>query len=212
MISCKINKRSYRIPTRWEDVTYRQYVALLDSRDITDYISIFTDVPREILKQSEIKGLEIIDQALYFLAKPPSFPPTPMVGPYIVPVDITIQSTGQFEDLRALLVRAYKDKEQKPEVIADLYLEACAIYCQKIRDGKYDYTKVPEMKEELKNYSCAEVLGSGGFFLFRRQSLLQLTMNRYRRFFRLLRNMIRVLPGYLRTLVLRLRFSGHRGK
>lgn len=208
MITFKLNNQRYSFPTRWEDVTFQQYVNLLHTSSIADLIHIFTGISRETLQESEIKNLEQINLALSFLSTPPKFERSRMVGPYALPQDVTIQSTGQFEDLRALLLKLPKDPLAEPEITADLYLSACAIYCQKLKDGKYDPNKVPEPKEELKQYSCMEVLGTGSFFLFKPLPLSRPTTNPFPKFFQRLKNMIVALPGYQKTLVLLQRFFG----
>lgn len=216
MIIFKISGTKYPIPTRWEDVTYRQYVLLIRSISLAEHISIFTGIPRETIEGAELRNLEKISVALSFLLDPPYFERTGMVGPYAMPTDITIKSTGQFEDLRGLLMRLPKvffDREKKltheeTETISDLYLEACAIYCQKIKDGKYDYTKVAAVKEELQNYSCAEVIGTGSFFLFRPLNLSPSLMTPFRRLSRLLRRWIQALPSYRRTSALLQHYFG----
>lgn len=208
MITFKINKTSYPIPTCWEDVTYRQYVALIHSVSLTDQISVFTGIPRETLEQAELKNLENISLALFFLSISPNFDRTRMVGPYVMPEDVTIQSTGQFEDLRGLLMKMPKDPMEDLEKLSDMYLQACSIYCQKLKHGKYDYSKVAEVKEELKDYSCAEVIGTGAFFLFRPINLSPTTTNRSRTFTQRLRSMIVDLPGYQKTLASLQRYFG----
>lgn len=199
VITFKINKDRYDFPTCWPDVTYSQYIALIHTSTITDYISVFTGIPRETLETAELKNLEKISLALSFLSFAPSFDRTSMVGPYVLPLDVTIQSTGQFEDLRGLLLKLPKDVKTEPEQFAELCLHACAVYCQKIKDGKYDWNKTFEVKEELKNYSCAEVIGTGAFFLFRPLNLSKNTTNPYRRFSQRLKNIILGLPGYRKT-------------
>ena len=205
MITFKITGTRYKFPTDWLDVTYAQYVALLEiGNSLIDYISFFTGIDKDTLYKAELKNVEAISLALSFLTIPPklSDAPSMKVGPYILPVDITIKSVGQFEDLRGLLVKLPKSlhtpAEQKE--VADLYLEACAIYCQKIAHGKYDYTKVPEVKEELKRYSCIEVLQTGGFFLSRPLHLSTNTRTRYLNIIPRLKKWIQGFPGYQKTL------------
>ncbi len=208
MITFKINKLPYEFPTSWPDVKYKHYLGLMHTSTINDQIALFMDVPRETLMNAEIKNLEQISLALSFLSLSPTFPYSNIVGPYIMPADVTIQSTGQFEDLRGLLMKMPKDPYEDPEKVADLYLHACAIYCQKIKDGKYNPHRVHEMKEELKDYSCAEVIGTGAFFLFRPLNLSHPTMNPFRRFIQRLRSMIVGLPSYQRTSVSLRRYFG----
>jgi hypothetical protein len=207
VITFKIAKYLYPIPTCWSDVTYRQYLALLDSKSLTDQIHIFTGIPKETLETAELKNLEKITLALSFLYIAPKFERTQLVGPYTLPMDITIQSTGQMESLKRLLPQL-KDPAQEPVKFADACLTACAIYCQKIKDGKYDFDKVPDVKEELKDYSCAEVIGTGAFFLARPWSLSTPLMSPYQSFILRLKNMSRALPIFQKILGSLQRFLG----
>jgi hypothetical protein len=188
VITFKIGKTPYPFPTRWEDVTTRHCVALLNTSSLTDHISLFTGIPKETLEAAELKNLEKISLALSFLSFPPEFERSKMVGKYIMPEDVTIQSTGQMEDLRGLLMKLPPKPMEEPEIFYDLCLGACAIYCQKLRDGKYDPNKVPELKEELKDCSCVEVIGTGAFFLFRPVNLSKPLMNPFQMFFQRLKN------------------------
>lgn len=202
MITYKINGVKYQFPTCWSDVTYSQYIALLRTSSITDHISIFTGIPRETLENAELRNLEHISLTLSFLSFSPKFEKTKMVGHYFVPEDVTIQSTGQFEALRRLIIQMPKglDTIEDSEKLGDLYLTACAIYCQKLKHGKFDYDKVPEVKEELKGFSCSEVCGTGAFFLFKPHNSSGLTMTRFQRFILRLKKWRQDLPGYQKTL------------
>lgn len=207
MIVFKISGTRYNFPTRWDDVTYLQYISLLRTRNkLTDYIHVFTGIPIETLENAIITNLESISMALSFLTITPHFDRTKMVGPYVLPQDVTLKSVGQFEDLRALLAKLPRKQPgevytiEDNELIADLYLTACSIYVQKVKDGKYDYTKVEAVKEELKSASCAEVIGTGAFFLFRPMNILPPSMSRYQKFLTALKRWSQDLPGYQRTL------------
>ena len=214
MITFKINSKLYPFPTRWEDVTYDQYMRLLHTTTLTDHIHVFTDIPRETLENSDIKGLEKISIALSFLSISPQFKKTAFVGPYLMPVDCTIESTGQFEALRGLLKNLPKDQlsVESMEQWADSYLGACAIYCQKLRDKKFDLDKAMKMKEELRDYSCAEVIGTGSFFLFKPLNTSPPTMNPFLILLRHLRRWMRAFPGYQRALNFLQRYTGQAAK
>lgn len=204
MITFKINGTRFKIPTDWQDVTYAQYVALIEPGSLPDHIALFTGIKKEILLSAELRNVESISLALAFLTTPPKFhdKPTMLVGPYTLPEDITINSLGQFEDLRGLLNKIPKDLATKEGQfkIADLYLEACAIYCQKIIYGEYDYTKVSEVKEELKRYSCMEVISTGAFFLFKPLNISKHTKTRSQSIRQRLKKLIVDFPGYQKTL------------
>lgn len=202
MIPFKINGQKIVFPTAWFEVTFRDYVILLTlPNSLLHYVSLFSGIPVDTLMHAEIKNLDKLAIALSFLTIPPKIEAgaTPMIGPYVTPKDVVIESLAQFEDLRNLL----KDppKETDHVAIANLYLKACAIYCQKLKDGKYDYTKVPEMEKELQDYSCIEVTQSGGFFLFKLVNLSPPTRGRFRSITLLLRRWIQALQDYRRILV-----------
>lgn len=164
-----IDDKKYRLPECWHDVTYSQYVALLSTdNSLTFQISLFTGLSKTILHRADM-NVEMIASTLFFLNTAPVFKPKPTatVGPYRVR-DVVIKTFGQFEDLQQLLKKAPSpmltiEDNQK---LADIYLEACAIYTTKIKYGSYEQSKLMQVKEEIKAYSSIEVLQTGGFFLF----------------------------------------------
>jgi hypothetical protein len=212
MITFKINGNKFQIPTCWPDVTYSQYIALLTlPNSLIHYIHLFTGIPVETLEKAELKNLENISLALSFLTIQPKFEaePTRMVGPYVLPKDVTLKSLGQFEDLRALMHKAPKELTTVEDNLkmSDLYLEACAIYAQKVRDEAYEPEIVPKVKEELKNYSCIEVIQTGAFFLFRPHNTSTNTQSRYQRISQRMKRLLVDLPGYQKSLDFLLRSS-----
>jgi hypothetical protein len=205
MITFKINGTKHPIPTSWYDVTFAQYIAIQScDNTISAYISLFTGIPVETLEKAELHNLEKISIALSFLTLVPQYEagPTKMVGPYVLPQDVSIQSLGQFEDLRGLLGKLPKDLSSLENrlLISDLYLEACAIYVQKIKDGSYDYLKVPQVKEELKQYSSTEIIQTGSFFLFKPLNLSRNTTIHSPSIRQRLKKLIQGFPGYQKTL------------
>ena len=205
MITFKIQGAKYKLPTAWADVTYQQYVALLSLPDsLLHQINLFTKIGLDILFTAELRNLEQISMALAFINLMPKFEegPTKMVGKYTMPKDCTLESLAQFEDLRGLLKQRPEnmDTVQNRVLLCELYLEACAVYVQKIKDGKYDALKVPQVKDELRNESCIEVIQSGTFFLYKP---LRTSMNmrlRYQKVMQRLRKLLLDLPGYQKSL------------
>jgi hypothetical protein len=199
MIPFRINKEKFNIPTCWDDVSFSHYMTLLTlPNSFVHYVSLFTGIPVETLANADIKGIEKLGIALSFLNVATKFDskPTAMVGKYHVPKDITVESLGQFEALRDLL----KQSENDIIKINELYLKAVAIYCQKLRDGKFDITKVIEVEAELRNHSCVEVIQTGAFFLFKQQNILMGIRPRSRNILQRLKKLIVELPGYQKTL------------
>ena len=204
MITFKISGAKHQIPTAWGDVTYGQYVALLTlPNSLLHQTHLFTGIPLETLAKAELKNLEKIALALSFLNISPKVEPGPKnIDKYYVPKDVTLESLGQFEDLRGLIMKKPEDLSTVENNLlwADLCLEACAIYCQKLRDGSYDSTKVPGMKEELKGYSCMPIIQTGAFFFGKLLSILTNTPNRSQRIHQRLKRLLQDFPGYRKSL------------
>lgn len=203
MITFKINGTRFKFPTCWPDVTFRNYDASLDCKSLTDFISVFTGIEKDIIRNAELRNVEAVEQALSFVNIPPKFEPTPtkLVGPYVLPLDVTTECLGQFEDLRGLLNKLPKAETiENARQLNDIYLEACAIYCQKLIDGSYDYTQVPRVKEQLKNYSCIEVIQTGAFFLFKPLNSSTPIQKRSQNIRQRLKRLIQDFPGYQKTL------------
>lgn len=188
MIPFRLNDQEINVPSEWKDISYDQYLQTIDAGDdLIKIVSILTGVAEETLRGAEIKGLNTLLAAIDFVRHGASFDQRPESignGKYPVPKDIAIENLAQFEDLRNLS-RNWPIRPTPPEDIksplqveafeqrviafskdiAHRYLLACAIYCQKIRDGKYDHRKALEMVDEIKTYSCAEVMPAGAFFM-----------------------------------------------
>lgn len=204
MITFKINGQKYLIPSTWSDVTYSQMIAIIERPTLVDQISIFTGIDKQTLIKSEFKNVETIALTLSFLTTPPPFEakPTMLIGPYVLPSDVTILSLGQFEDLRQLLSKGPKKIETTMDHLQmnNLYLEACAIYVNKLEYGEYLPENTYKIKEKLKQYSCMEVISTGAFFLFRPLNLSTPTKRRSPSIIQRLKKLIVGFPGYRRTL------------
>lgn len=208
MITFKISGAKHQIPTAWGDVTYSQYIQLLKTpNNLIDYIHVFTGIDRELLAKAELRGLEKIALALTFLTIPPKFEagPTRMVGPYVLPKDITMESLGQFEDLRALIHQLPKKElgEYTPDdhiAVSELYLSACAIYVQKIINGEYDPQQVENVKIRLRIFSCIQVVQTGAFFFYKPLNISQGITNRSQRIIPRLRKLLQDFPGFQKSL------------
>jgi hypothetical protein len=88
---------------------------------------------------------------------------------YLIPKDITLETLGQFEDMRKVMDSCNpKDGDtdiEKIVRITEAYPVYSAIYCQKIRDGQYDCDKAMEMVPEMWAAPALEILSAGNFFL-----------------------------------------------
>jgi len=204
MITFKIQGAKYKLPTAWADVTYQQHTALLSlPNTLIDQINLFTGIGLEKLQKSELKNLEKIALALSFINIPPDFTPGPKdIGKYLVPKDVTIESLGQFEDLRGLCNKrpANIDTTENRVLFCELCLEAAAIYVQKIKDGVYNSNNVPQVKDELRDECCLDIIQTGSFFLFKPLHSSMNMRDRFRMVIQRLRKLLQDLPGYQKSL------------
>lgn len=174
------------IPVRWDDVKFSEYVALYpDDGNLTKRLTVFTGVEEAVIRRSQIKGLQEIAHVLSFLDKPiPYQVPKTLLG-YPLPKNIEFESTGQFEDVKAILEtfpRAEKEGDAPPiPSKEDLkkYCDVCAVYCMK----NYVDSSIPEKEEFAKKFLDApvvEVLAVGNFTQLRLIEWNLLTKSNYR--------------------------------
>ena len=177
MIPFKLNGKQLQSPSDWEDLTFGQYVGVMENKTGTlGYISIFTGIDIETLKKAKIEGLDMIIQSLSFLRVTPKFEGTATnVGKYALPLnskgifDIQLESLGQFEDMRAIIM-SIPDKDLVAHTKA--YANYCAIYLQKLRDGEYNPDEAIKMVQDVMNMPAHEVIKAGSFFFLKLLNLL----------------------------------------
>lgn len=145
------------IPTRWEEVSFKQFLALLKCEDdIVKIISLFTEIDEETLKKAKIYNLEIIINLLSFLKTEMDLTvPDTCLG-YKIPKNLEFESIGQYQDLK---LEASTMKENDVEK----YALFCAIYAT----SPYDFKEAEKKKDEFLNAPCGEVVAIGNFTLLK---------------------------------------------
>lgn len=205
MITFKILGKKYPIPTCWMDVTYDQYVYHSYPRTFTETLHCFTGISLELLENAQIRNIEKLSLALAFMTLSPKMDKTSTVAGYVTIFGPQFESLRQFEDLRALIKDypakkreefTYEDYQKESEV----YLSACAIYLQKVIDGKYDSSRVPQTKEYLRKQSCVEVISNGAFFFAKALNLLPPSTSLFQNITQRMKKFLQALPGYQKTL------------
>mgnify|MGYP003428561396 CR=1 FL=1 len=177
MINFKLNGKTYSIPQKWEEVTFKQYLDIFELKDDTiQLVSIFTGLEYDYLKNAVIIGLDDILTALSFIYKMPEFPGSVSeCGPFKIHnnskggFNIQHESLGQFEDMRAVMNKL-PEKDIKAHTAA--YAEYVAIYLQKIKDKEYSHLKAQQMVEEIYTYPAFQVITLGSFFFLKLKSFL----------------------------------------
>jgi hypothetical protein len=175
------------IPTSWDQVTYKQFLDLVDCVD--DYvkaISVFTGVPSEVIRKAKILGLDDVIHVLGFLRQecPTRIPER--LGLYPIPKNLGFETIAQYEDIQEEVKRS---KELTPKEQLAKYPLYCAVYACKhlsiercvaldekfpnegIVYGEYHWRKAEVMQEDFINCPVSEVLGIGNFTLLKLTAL-----------------------------------------
>lgn len=211
MIKATINGKTLSIETRWEEVSFKKYLALCKCEQNTAAIlGVLLDYPQEVMAKAQFEGLEAVLTALSFLNKVPVLDETPRtLGQYELP-KLTEGTVEQFETLKAKIVEAanktttYEQNEYLP-----LY---AAIYLQPVKDapigkkvGEFDLEKSELFAKQLMDFSCTEVMSAGAFFMLKGLNLMPNSPKNYRLPPILRRKRQPGLSGLMRHLVSTLR-------
>ena len=171
MITLKINREPREMPASWEDLTFKQYNILLQAKPETrwtELIAAWLQIDYETFQNATLIGFESVLAAMHFIKEPPVWGTEnpKRVREFILPENITLETVIQYEHMKklALVNKEFKDK------VAD-YPMIVAIYCQKARDGAYNYDKAREMAAEFQNANAREIIEAGNFFLVKLLSL-----------------------------------------
>lgn len=177
MIPFKLNGKNLKIASSWLDLTFNQYIKVLESKGGTaDMIALFTRIDVEVIKKANFTGLDMVIEALSFLKTPYTFDKaTPNVGKYQLPLNskgefnIQFETLAQFEDMRAAMI---KTPDNDIVEFVKSYAKFVAIYVQKIRDNEYNYDKSLAMIPEIYTMPAHEVITTGSFFFVKLLTLL----------------------------------------
>lgn len=165
MIKIKVDGESKQIPTRWKDVTFRQWVQLAKAKNNwVESVAVFLGVtPDEINKSNFTEGMDVVVEALNFMVKLPEVEKYPTwLGPYALGNKITT-----FPQLNAILeqteiiAKAYHsgDIEKMTEPLAEI----AAIYCQGVTEP-FDKEKAGYLAKQFMDYPCGEIIAVGEYY------------------------------------------------
>lgn len=194
----RIDGKKVKVPTSWDDVSFRTYMKILRVKpNCTDneFLGIMLDM--EIDRKTEFENLDQVLKDMNFARYPKLIPESPTrLGTFIFPqkiiwtrgnvwqrikskftklpvfelgsVELPLESLGQFEDMRAVMAKHNPPDEltdqERVAFATEAYPKYAAIYCQKMRDGKYDHKKAMELAETFWDCSSTEVITVGNFF------------------------------------------------
>lgn len=163
MLSVLINSKKVNIPISWSEVTWGQYLQLIEPKNVIEILSIFTGIPKEQLYKAKITGLEPVLIALKFIDQGMDIPERPTkLGKYEIPKDITLETIEQYQ----LLQKEIDKATEATDLVGRIKFVAnyAAIYCQGLNE-EFDYDKSIALAKEFENESCIDVMAAGTFFL-----------------------------------------------
>jgi len=190
-------KVSKEIPTKWEEVKFKDFLQLQDNKEITA-VSIFTGIDVETLKKANIKNLDALLKSLSFLQKPPELFNVPkFIMGYEVKQDLGFEAFGMYTDLKDELDKGFEGIE-----LIKQYPLFCAIYCTRPYDFKLAESKV----DEFNNAPCTEVLALGNFLLMKLVGLRITTAKTSQKPLTPLKKLRLVLRSWLARLAFQVRY------
>lgn len=165
MITIKVDIVRREIPTRWEDVTFAQYVELACyPKDWVSSVGLFLEMTPEDIRSSQFsEGMDIIVQALSFMTTHPQLDKFPTkLGKFKLKPEITT-----FPQLNAIMreqvIQLEGLKENNPRKITEPLARIAAIYCQGISEP-FDEEKAEYLSKQFMDYPCTEILSVGEFY------------------------------------------------
>lgn len=145
------------IPITWDEVTFKQFLALLKCEDdMAKILSLFTGIDEDIINKAKIQNLEALINLLSFLKTEIDLViPKTCMG-YKIPKNLEFESIGQYQDLK-LEAATMSEKD------IDRYALFCAIYAT----NPYDFKEAEKKVEIFMNAPAREVVGIGNFTLLK---------------------------------------------
>lgn len=153
------------IPTRWEEVTFRQLLAINEAND--DWLKIFgifLEEPAEDIGNARVENgaLDELLVCLSFLTSTeiPKVMPTKILG-YDLPKDLGFETIGQYQYIREDVADSANMTPIEQMRRHALY---CAVYAQpQTNNGEFDFEKAEAMAEKFMDAPAMEVLAVGSF-------------------------------------------------
>ncbi len=182
MINLKINKQKFTIPTSWEEVTVKQYLALKEigeDDDLTKVLSALTGISAQVLAKCSHESL--LNVLMYrnnkskkwfsyldWANSDPDFKKLPIpewvhIGKmmYKIPGDLSECSFGQHVTIKQLI-----ESEEKGSDITHQVPFIAAVFMQPIvHNADYDEDRAMDLAQDILESSWIQILPIATFFL-----------------------------------------------
>jgi len=163
---------SKNIPATWHEVTWLHFLKLSKAGgDISEIISVFTDIDAATIKSAQIKNFDTLVSCLNFLQKPMNIIVPSVIQGLRVPMNIEDEAAARYGDLQEITEK-FKPDDKTGNL--EYYPLIVATY---LTPSPYNFKEAEQLAERLKTASSVEVLATGNFILTRYQKARSGTMN-----------------------------------
>jgi hypothetical protein len=185
------------IPTRWEEVPFKDFIKLNTGSELTA-LSMLTGVDEALLAKAEVSNLNKVINALSFLKTEISMAKFPKkILSYPVRQDLGFDSFGQYTDIKTEI-----DKGLSGIDLIRIYPLLAAIYVT----HPYDFKDAEKKVSEIENAPCTEVLAMGNFLLVKLIALNSSTSHASQSQLTLLKRWRLALRGWRARLAFQVRY------
>lgn len=156
------------LPYKWDQVTFRQGLKLIDCKDTADTLAVFLGLDPVTLRKATIKNLkEVLERINFTNQMMPTILPKSLNG-FMIPADLNFQTICRYEDAKELVKKVIPEKQGDPITAAMLenYVPIVGIYAM----PHYENASIEERKEfadQFYNSPCGEVMAVGNFTVIR---------------------------------------------
>lgn len=160
-------KVTKEIPTSWDQVTFRQYLDLVDVQNSPqDVLAAFVGVDVQTLSKVKIVGLDAILHCLAFVKVPPALNVPKEIKGFKVSKNLEFETTGQFKDAESIVQSMKTEGGNLPKEDQLKYLDLVAIFAMpNYMDAEPEEQQ--EFAQQFMDAPCGEVLAIGNFTLLK---------------------------------------------
>jgi hypothetical protein len=164
-LTYKGKTRTIEIPTRWEEITFRVFIALQKCKgDWLKIFSVFTGISPEELISVRWKNLDDLLVATSFLnGDMPNTVPKTILG-YAIPEDIGFETVGQYKYIKE---DVEKSATMPPLEQLERYALYVAAYACTEKHGEFSWANTEAMADEFLDAPAPEVLATANFILLK---------------------------------------------
>jgi hypothetical protein len=208
-ITIKVDELRYdrEIPTRWEEVTWEQFLKMSDCTTETETFAAILGLDMDTMNRAKIKNAGQVLSILAFLknTKPElTHVPAKILG-YTIPKDLETESIELYENIKSEM-RDAEDKKDGKAAIRKYPLYVAMLTCEQVY-GEYSHSKAVQFSEVFMKAPALEVLAVGNFTILKLTALNQGINLSARKAPSRLRNLKLAFKALIKNMAFTLRFS-----